>query len=68
MYNKFQQVYDYYGRVFRKIQLDTGTPPKNTVRCFLTRKEKVKSMEDRYLHKGKKSEARLRELRGGENG
>jgi len=25
-------------------------------------------MEDRYLHKGKKSEARLRELRGGENG
>jgi len=25
-------------------------------------------MEDRYLHKGKKSEAKLKELRGGENG
>lgn len=47
MYNKFQRVYDYYGRVFRKIQLvDGGTPPKKYGQMLSYKKKRKKNRQN----------------------
>lgn len=46
MYNKFQQVYDFYCREFRKIQVDSGTSPKKYGQMLSYKKKRKKNRQN----------------------